>query len=44
MRVDRPVPTLYDIELRDSASAVILLRTSVFRDTVATSPRLDAPR
>jgi len=44
MRVVRPAPTLYDIELRDSASTVILLQTSVYRDADALLPRQDAPR
>jgi prepilin-type N-terminal cleavage/methylation domain-containing protein len=31
LRIDRPAPTLYVVELRDSSAQRVLLRTAIFR-------------
>jgi hypothetical protein len=31
MRVERPLPTLYEVSLTDSASGLELLRTALYR-------------
>jgi len=38
LRIDRPVPTLYTVALRDTANHVLLLATSVYRAEVPGAP------